>query len=882
MCDGWSVSTNTFCHPGGQVWVLWKPNVFSINFVHYSAQAIHMEVTEISTGSHFFCTMIYAFNDITERKVLWKDLMFFADSINGPWMLCGDFNCVLSPTERLGGNTTIEEMADFQACVDYCALMDCPAVGSFYAWNNKQDPSTRVYSRLDRVLVNHDWLQCRNYAYANFHNEGLFDHSPCIIQDSMGNIVGRKSFKFLTKLLKGLNKNLFVDVENSSAHAWKALDNIQSQLKLSPTNPYLVCQEKYAAKIYRDLYILRSRSKKSKVFKILDVNGNTFTDGDQIQDAFLRYYEHLLGTSTPTTPLCAPIVQLGNICTQEHWNILLRPVTKSEVKNAIFFIPNHKAPDPYGFSSAFFKDSWSIVGDDVCSAVLDFFSTGKLLQQVNHTFITLLPKCDIPQNVTQYRPIVCCNVIYKAISKILCSRLADVLPAIVSPNQGGVDMKKAYDSVSWDFLEHMMHALKFPDHFTNLLRAFATFSTATGLQMNSLKSNIYFNGVQSSVKHDILQVSGFMEETTPFKYLGVPIIAGRLSIQHCAVLIDRITDRIRSFGSRKLSYSGMLTLVNSVLTSLYSYWATIFVLPKGVLRRIDEICRNYLWDGSTEYIRAPKVSWEKVCTPKCEGGLGIRNSLYWYATAIGKLAWWVYTKPDSLWVRWVSHIYLKGQSWSSYSPKLDVSWSWMTICRIKEAFTVSFNTGHWLSHPTGYTVAGGYQWIRQKQPHVPWYKAIWNGWSVQKHTIVSWFIAREALQLKSRLFQLGISPDDLCLLCGTAPETHVHLFQQCQYTKLLLQKLSALLHIYLPQVQLLSWVQKKPWAKVKKKVTIAWIQALHYHIWLQRNQVRVDGFLSLPDRVVYDIRSVMKTHTLFWLNSVKASRDKIWISSISS
>ncbi|XP_074267057.1 uncharacterized protein LOC141590359 [Silene latifolia] len=1017
MCDGWSVSRNTFCHPGGRVWVLWKPNVFSINFLHYSAQAIHMEVTEISIGSHFFCTMIYAFNDITDRKVLWKDLMFFADSINGLWMLCGDFNCVLSPTERLGGNTTIEEIAYFQACVDYCARMDCPAVGSFYTWNNKQDPSTRVYSRLDRVLVNHDWLQCRNSAYVNFRNEGLFDHSPCIIQDSMGNIVGRKSFKYfnmwsqvdeflpciqqywdiiwqgtkmfkvvmklksLKKTLKELNKNLFGDVDNSSAHAWKALDTIQSQLKLSPTDPHLICQKRDATKIYRDLQlaydsfllqkskatwvnqgdqntkyfhsILKSRSTKSKVFKITDVNGNTFTDGDQIQDAFLRYYEHLLGTSTSTTP--------------EHWNILLRRVTKYEVKNAIFSIPNHKAPGPDGFSSAFFKDSWSIVGDDVCSAVLDFFATGKLLQQVNHTFITLLPKCDIPQNVTQYRPIACCNVIYKAISKILCSRLADVLPAIVSPNQGGfvkgrtivenilicqdiirlynrksvsprclmkVDMKKAYDSVSWDFLEHMMHALKFPGHFTNLvmtcvrtasyslvlngvnfgyfhgakglrqgdpispllftitmeyltrildhvtvtmkfkfyplcgplrlshllfdddlllfskgdtqsimvlLRAFDTFSAATGLQMNSLKSNIYFNGVQSSVKHDILQVSGFIEWTTPFKYLGVPIVAGRLSIQHCAVLIDRITNRIRSFGSRKLSYSGRLTLVNSVLTSLYTYWATIFVLPKDVLRRIDAICRNYLWDGSTEYIRAPKVSWEKVCTPKCEGGLGIRNSLYWNAAAICKLAWWVYTKPDTLWVRW----------------------SWKTICRIKEAFFVSFNTGHWLSHPTGYTVDGGYQWIRHKQPQVPWYKAVWNGWSVPKHTIVSWFIAREALQLKSRLFQLGISPDDLCLLCGTAPETHVHLFHQCQYTKLLLQKLSALLHIYLPEVQLLSWVQTKPWAKVKKKVTIAWIQALHYHIWLQRNQVRVDGFLSLPDRVLYDIRSVMKTLNAF-------------------
>ncbi|XP_074265530.1 uncharacterized protein LOC141587968 [Silene latifolia] len=161
-----------------------------------------------------------------------------------------------------------------------------------------------------------------------------------------------------------------------------------------------------------------------------------------------------------------------------------------------------------------------------------------------------------------------------------------------------------------------------------LLRAFATFSIATGLQMNSMKSNIYFNGVHHSVKADIIEVSGFVEGTLPFKYLGVPIVSGRLSTNHCAVLIDKVTARIRGFGSRKLSYCGRLTLVNAVLTSLYSYWANIFMIPKGVLIRIDTLCRNYLWDSSTEFLRSPPVSWEKLSVPKNEGGLGVRNSYY--------------------------------------------------------------------------------------------------------------------------------------------------------------------------------------------------------------------------------------------------------------
>ncbi|XP_074296928.1 uncharacterized protein LOC141627591 [Silene latifolia] len=182
VCDGWSVSTNTSCHTGGRVWVLWNPSIFHVHFVHYSAQLIHMEVTEISTKFHFYCSMIYAFNDTAGRRSLWHDLNLLSSGVHIPWILCRDFNCVLSPSERLGGQTSEEEMVEFQACIDHCQLVDSPAVGSFYTWNNKQDPQTRVYSRLDRVLVNSEWLQWRPSSHAHFYNEGLFDHTPRIIR----------------------------------------------------------------------------------------------------------------------------------------------------------------------------------------------------------------------------------------------------------------------------------------------------------------------------------------------------------------------------------------------------------------------------------------------------------------------------------------------------------------------------------------------------------------------------------------------------------------------------------------------------------------------------------------------------------------------------
>ncbi|XP_074266692.1 uncharacterized protein LOC141589971 [Silene latifolia] len=187
------VSTNTSWHNGGRIWVLWNPSIFQVQFLYYSAQLIHMEVLDPTSNFRFYCTFVYAFNGINERTPLWEDLQQFSQHIVAPWVVCSDFNCVLSPSERLGGHTTEEEMNDFQACIDYCSFIDCSAIGSFYTWNNKQDPSTRVYSRLDRVPVNQEWLDAQMDTCAHFLKEGLFDHTPCIIQLRNNSMVGRKS-----------------------------------------------------------------------------------------------------------------------------------------------------------------------------------------------------------------------------------------------------------------------------------------------------------------------------------------------------------------------------------------------------------------------------------------------------------------------------------------------------------------------------------------------------------------------------------------------------------------------------------------------------------------------------------------------------------------
>ncbi|KAL9237012.1 hypothetical protein vseg_011604 [Gypsophila vaccaria] len=127
-----------------------------------------------------------------------------------------------------------------------------------------------------------------------------------------------------------------------------------------------------------------------------------------------------------------------------------------------------------------------------------------------------------------------------------------------------------------------------------LLKSFALFSNASGLMLNKSKSEAFFGGVKEELKTDILSVTSFSEGRFPFKYLGMPIQTKRLQKVDCECLVERICNRIHNSGARHLYDAGRLVLIKSFFTTLHSYWASIFIIPKAVINRIKAVCRNYL------------------------------------------------------------------------------------------------------------------------------------------------------------------------------------------------------------------------------------------------------------------------------------------------
>ncbi|XP_010667105.1 uncharacterized protein LOC104884190 [Beta vulgaris subsp. vulgaris] len=613
MFSGWCFTTNSSYHAGGRIIIAWKAGSFHINIISAFSQYIHCFVQPISGRAGFFCTFIYAFNESKSREILWEDLrkLYTQEA----WIICGDLNCVLNPEERIGSLVRENEIRDIRVCMNACELTDIKSVGNMFTWNNKQEGSRRVYSKLGRVMANSRWQDIYSSAEVCFQNEGEFDHSPALITVYPRDNTRVKPFRYFTMLKSSPQ---FMDIVKKG---WSTT--------VQGTKMYVVLQKLKAVKKglkeldrtgFAEIQVAEVAAyNKMMVAQNLMHQHPGYTrwvdDAKEVTEALLTYYKDLLGTSEIRSSVSPLVMKCGPVLTDAHKCLLEAPYTVEEIKHALLSIPGSKAPGPDGFSSSFDRDSWDIVGEEVVMVVLDILQSGKLLKELNTTTITLIPKVKCPKSVKEFRPISCCNTIYKCVTKVLCGRLRQILPNIIMENQGGfvhgryiahnimvvrdlvknygrkkaspscilkIDIQKVYDTMNWEFLKEMITRLQFPVGFIQLvmecyyaslyllLGAFKLFSNTSGLKANVQKSAMYTCGMKEQDVQRIIDASGFERSTLPFKYLGVPICSKKISTAQCEVLTDKITARIRMSSTRHLSYMARCQLINSVLLS-YMY-----------------------------------------------------------------------------------------------------------------------------------------------------------------------------------------------------------------------------------------------------------------------------------------------------------------------
>ena len=110
-------------------------------------------------------------------------------------------------------------------------------------------------------------------------------------------------------------------------------------------------------------------------------------------------------------------------------------MSDEEIKAGLWSLKAFKAPGPDGLHVGFFQRFWPIVGKSVMEEVRKIFIDMAVPEELNKTFITLIPKIPGPETLSNYRPISLYNTVYKIVSKILVGQLRLFLEKLISPFQ---------------------------------------------------------------------------------------------------------------------------------------------------------------------------------------------------------------------------------------------------------------------------------------------------------------------------------------------------------------------------------------------------------------------------------------------------------------
>lgn len=105
--------------------------------------------------------------------------------------------------------------------------------------------------------------------------------------------------------------------------------------------------------------------------------------------------------------------------------------TTDEIKNVVWAWESSKSPVYDRFNFGFLKNIWNTVAEDLSKAVYSFFENGTLPESINTTWVTLIPKFEGDSKLFKYRPISMVECVFKEISKIMASRLRNVLPSLI-------------------------------------------------------------------------------------------------------------------------------------------------------------------------------------------------------------------------------------------------------------------------------------------------------------------------------------------------------------------------------------------------------------------------------------------------------------------
>lgn len=490
--------------------------------------------------------------------------------------------------EKKGGRPhSMSKSMPFLQCIMDCELTDIGYSGCPYTWCNGCPPEKRIWKKLDRVLVNQDWLNLFETTSINHLIRTGSDHSPLFITAVNNPKTYPKYFRFLDlwteeeefqavvqqawnievqgspmwrfhlklkntcKCLSHWSKNTIgnifhhvKDLETKVAELESSMINDSSEVNrtaLNQANALLIRAYKKEESFWRQKSgvkwyvegevnskffhsVVNGRKKRLSLKKLRRDDGNWIEGDEEIAREAVSSFQKQFTKDSSDVDLsilsCIP-----KLVSDEDNKMLTNQPTLDEIKDIVFSMDPQSSPDPDGISGKFYQSCWDIIKIDLLLMVLDFFVGTTIPRAITHSCLILIPKVKNPQSFTDLRPISLSNVSCKIISKLVNQRLSPLMHKLITPNQTGfikgrsitenimltqdmihninkpsdhgnvvlkLDMTKAYDRVSWEYLCQILRQMGFSECWIDMIWR--------------LMTNVWYSININGTRHGFLQI----------------------------------------------------------------------------------------------------------------------------------------------------------------------------------------------------------------------------------------------------------------------------------------------------------------------------------------------------------------------------------------
>jgi hypothetical protein len=371
------------------------------------------------------------------------------------------------------------------------------------------------------------------------------------------------------------------------------------------------------------------------------------------------------------------------------------------------------------------------------------------------------------------------------------------------------------------------------------------FGMASGLVTNQAKCAVYPIHCDTFNLDVVMQPFLCPVQNFPCKYLGLPLHVRQIRRVEVQPLIDKMANKLPTWKGRFLNTAGRLKILNMVLSSLPTYFLTVFAPKKWAIKKIDKLCRGFLWKGSEVASGGHcLVRWSNVQKPKEVGGLGVLDLERFSRALRIRWLWFQWTEPDRPWVgteapcdemdkqlfrlstivtignglhtKFWESAWLDGQAPRDLAPNL-YKLAWRKNNTVAEdLYNQNWTRGLWRMVTTEEMAEFIFLWGRlqevqlvEQPDEIKWRwnshgeysaksaylvqfigsfcsfnaKDIWRASAEGKHRLFAWLLVQSKILTADRLLARNWPCNPVCVLCDQHLESASHLVLQCVFAR---------------------------------------------------------------------------------------------------